>query len=219
MSRTRTVFITGGSGYLGRRLIPRLAEAGHEIRALTRQASAHKIPPGCQVVLGDALNKDSFAHHIKPAETFVQLVGVAHPSPAKVKEFRAIDLVSVHASIAAAAESGIEHFIYVSVAQPAPIMKEYQAVRTEGEATLRSSGMKATILRPWYILGPGHWWPCLLWPAYWICERWPSTREAARRLGLVTLRQMIEALVDAVDHPPDGIRIVEVPQIRRAVQL
>ena len=59
MSRTRTVFITGGSGYLGRRLIPRLAEAGYEIRALTRSASAHKIPAGCQAVLGDALRKVS----------------------------------------------------------------------------------------------------------------------------------------------------------------
>ena len=53
------------------------------------------MPSGCQVILGNALHKDSFAHHIKPADTFVQLVGVAHPGPAKAKEFRAIDLVSV----------------------------------------------------------------------------------------------------------------------------
>jgi hypothetical protein len=44
----------------------------------------------------------------------------------------------------------------------------------------------------------------------------PSKRETARRLGLVTLSQMVTALVRAVENPPPAgqIRIVEVPQIR-----
>src|SRR6185369_5337884 len=106
--------------------------------------------------------------------------------------------------------------IYVSVAHPAPVMQAYIAVRTEGEELIRSAGLSATILRPWYVLGPGHWWPILLQPAYWVMERMPGARESARRLGLVTLRQMIEALADAVDHPVDGVRVLEVPEIRRA---
>ena len=40
-------------------------------------------------------------------------------------------------------------------------------------------------------------------------------RASAQRLGLVTLSQMVTALVDAIEHPPDRERIVEVPQIRR----
>lgn len=43
-----------------------------------------------------------------------------------------------------------------------------------------------------------------------------STRQSARRLGLVTLAQMVNALVDAVENPPTGIRIVDVPAIRAA---
>jgi len=43
----------------------------------------------------------------------------------------------------------------------------------------------------------------------------PSKREAVQRLGLVTLKQMIGALVDAVESPIQGIKIVEVPEIRR----
>jgi uncharacterized protein YbjT (DUF2867 family) len=182
---------------------------------LVRKGSERKLPANCEAVVGDALNKATFAEKVKPADTFIQLVGVAHPSPAKAKEFRSIDLASAQASIAAAVENGIQHFVYVSVAQPAPMMKEYQAVRAEGEALLRESGMNATILRPWYILGPGHWWPGFLVPAYWICERLPATRDSAQRLGLVTLKQMIGALVEAAGNPPRGIRVIEVPEIRR----
>jgi uncharacterized protein YbjT (DUF2867 family) len=86
----------------------------------------------------------------------------------------------------------------------------------QGEALIRSAGLNATILRPWYVLGPGHWWPLALVPAYWLMERIPSTRETARRLGLVTIRQMVRALAGAVEHPPSGVRIVDVPGIRAA---
>lgn len=208
------IFLTGGTGYIGQRLIPLLAAKGHEIRALTRKESAHKLPSGCTPIFGNALDKSTFADQIQPADTFIQLVGVAHPSPSKGKEFRSIDLVSGRESVAAATTAGIKHFVYVSVAHPAPMMKDYIAVRAEVESLIRTSGMSATILRPWYVLGPGHRWPYFLIPAYWIAERIPATRASARRLGLVRLRQILNALVNAVDNPPQGIRVFEVPQIR-----
>lgn len=201
---------------MGSRLIPLLLARGHKIRALTRKGSETKLPSGCEIVFGNALEKESFATQISPSDTFIQLVGVAHPSPSKGEQFRAVDLVSARASIAAAAEAKIQHFIYVSVAHPAPMMKDYIAVRAEGESLLRATGMNATILRPWYVLGPGHRWPYTLLPAYWICELLPWTREGARRLGLVTLKQMLSALVRAVENPAAGTRIIEVPEIRNA---
>lgn len=201
---------------MGSRLIPLLLARGHKIRALTRKGSETKLPSGCEIVFGNALEKESFATQISPSDTFIQLVGVAHPSPSKGEQFRAVDLVSARASVAAAAEAKIQHFIYVSVAHPAPMMKDYIAVRAEGESLLRATGMNATILRPWYVLGPGHRWPYTLLPAYWICELLPWTREGARRLGLVTLKQMLSALVRAVENPAAGTRIIEVPEIRNA---
>jgi len=75
-----------------------------------------------------------------------------------------VDLASIKAAVAAAVRAGVHHFIYVSVAHPAPVMHAYIAAREGGEALVRSSGIRATILRPWYILGPGHRWPYLLLP-------------------------------------------------------
>jgi len=210
------VFVTGGTGYLGRGLIPLLLERGHTVRALTRSASQSKLPPGCAAVLGNALDAASFLDRVAPADTFVQLVGAAHPGPSKAEQFKSIDLVSIRASVAAAVSAGIHHFIYVSVAHPAPVMGRYIAVRCEGESLIRSSQLNATVLRPWYVLGPGHRWPGMLLPVYWMLAWLPQTRDTARRLGLVTLPQMLYALTRAVENPAQGMVVLEVPGIRSA---
>jgi uncharacterized protein YbjT (DUF2867 family) len=214
----RHVFLTGGTGYLGRALIPELLARRHRVRALVRPRSVAKLPPGCEVVVGDALDASTFEHRVEPGDVFVQLVGTPHPSPAKAQEFREVDLVAARESVRAAQGARAGHFVYVSVARPAPVMRAYQAVRAEAERCLLDSGLPATVLRPWYVLGPGHRWPYLLLPVYALLERLPATREGARRLGLVTLRQMVAALVAAVEATPAGVRLVEVPEIRAAAR-
>jgi len=214
----RVVFIAGGTGYIGVRVVARLLERGHRVRALVRAGSAAKVPPGCEIVAGDPFDQTTFRDAIAPATSFVQLVGVPHPSPSKAQQFREIDLRSAVASIAAARTAAIEHFVYVSVAQPAPMMKAYQSTRAEAERGLAASGLRHTIVRPWYVLGPGHRWPYALLPLYWLMERLPSTRDAAYRLGLVTLQQIVETLVHAVENPPARSRIVEVPEIRASAE-
>jgi len=64
-------------------LIPLLAAQGHEAVALVRPGSEHKLPAPCTPVLGDALGAASYEQHLAGCDKFIQLVGVAHPSPAK----------------------------------------------------------------------------------------------------------------------------------------
>jgi uncharacterized protein YbjT (DUF2867 family) len=215
LTERRLVFVTGGTGYLGRPLILELLRRGHRVRALVRPGSESRLPDGAEIVRGDALRAESFADAIAPAETIVHLVGTPRPSPAKVAEFLAVDLASIRATVAAAGR--IPHLVYLSVAQPAPVMRAYIAARREGEALVRSAGLPATILRPWYVLGPGHRWPIALLPIYAVMRWLPSTRQGAERLGLVTRGQMVAAMIQAVDHPPLGIRVIEVPEIRKAL--
>jgi len=213
-SRPRKIFVAGGTGYIGRRLIQALISRGHEIRALARPDSVSKLPPGCIPVIGNALESISYMDQVRPADTFVHLVGVSNPSPLKAELFRTVDLASVQGSLPSARSAAIGHFVYVSVAQPAPIMKAYIKTRNECEALIRGSGLNATILRPWYVLGPGHRWAYALVPVYWLFERLPATRDTAQRLGLVRLPEMIRALIWAIENPVQGIRIIEVKQIR-----
>jgi len=94
-------------------------------------------------------------------------------------------------------------------------MRAYQAVRAACEETIRAAQLKANILRPWYVLGPGHRWPYALIPFYKLGEWIPATRDGAKRLGLVTLAQMTAALAWSVEDPADDVRIIDVPTIRR----
>jgi hypothetical protein len=50
---------------------------------------------------------------------------------------------------------------------------------------------------------------------YWLFQLLPATRKSAQRLGLVTIHQMINALVWSIEHPATETRIIDVPQIRR----
>lgn len=208
------VFITGGTGYVGRPLIEALLAKGCEVHALVRRGSEARLPAGARPVTGDALDAGTFAERIPRGAAIVHLVGTPHPSPAKAAEFQRVDLASIRATTSAATAAHASHIVYVSVAHPAPMMKAYIAVRVEGEALVRATGIPATILRPWYVLGPGHRWPYALIPFYALFRALPATREGARRLGLVTRGDMVAALARAVLSPPAGaVRIVEVPEI------
>ncbi len=164
------VFVTGGTGYIGRPLIESLIAQGYAVDALVRAGSQARLPAAAHPVIGDALDAGTFATAIPRGATVVHLVGTPHPGPGKAAEF------------------------------------------------VRATGLPATLLRPWYVLGPGHYWPYVLIPVYAMLRLLPATRANARRLGLVTRQAMVAALVNAIAAPPtDGVRIVEVPEIGNAI--
>jgi uncharacterized protein YbjT (DUF2867 family) len=209
------IFITGGTGYIGSRIIPILLKNGFNVFALVRKQSLNRLPEGCKAVEGNALDEKTFQEYVEGCDTFIQLVGVSHPSPAKKEEFKKIDLASVTASVNAAKYAGVKHFIYLSVAQPAPMMEEYIEVRKRGEQLLTESKIPSSVIRPWYITGPGHYWPVVLTPIYKILELIPATREQSVNLGLVKLEEMLNTIIYAVKNPPsEGLKIYRTPDIR-----
>jgi uncharacterized protein YbjT (DUF2867 family) len=215
---TKTIFITGSTGYIGTRLIRQLVARGHRVIALARKGSEHKVPEGAIVLTGDPFDTNSFRHRIPAESIWVQLLGVPHPSPSKAKQFRDIDLRSVKATADAAAYAKASHFIYVSVAMaPSRLMQAYQEVRQEGEKYCLDKKLNCTFIRPWYVLGPGHWWPLLLLPLYGLAEIIPSWRLKTRSMALVTIQQMLRTLINAIEGPSRQLRIVEVSDIRQTV--
>ena len=209
------VFVAGGTGYLGRAAAGPLLARGHRVTMLVRPGSERRVPPGVETVAGNALEPAAYTHN--PDDTLVLLVGTQHPAPWKGAQFEAADFAAGRAAATALQSRPARHVVYLSVAHPAPSMHAYWRVRERVEGLLAATGVPATFLRPWYVLGPGHRWAAALKPLYWLAERVPACRDTARRLGLVTLPQMVAALVAAVeDPPPSGTRVVEVPQIRAA---
>ena len=83
----------------------------------------------------------------------------------------------------------------------------------KGEELIRQSGLNATFIGPWYVLGPGHYWPYVFVPFYKLFEMIHSTRESTKRLGLVKIDQMVNCITYSVKNPPNGIKIFNVMDI------
>ncbi len=218
MSTKHPIFITGGTGYMGRRIIKILLDEGYEVTALVRHQSVEKLPKGCKALIADAFDHNTYKDAIPSASIFIHLLGVSHPSPKKAAQFYSIDLASVKESVNASIKTGVHHFIYISVAQtPTKIMAAYQDARAQGEKAISESGLKATFIRPWYVTGPGHYWPLFFLPVYKLLEMIPSTSAKAKQLGLVSLKQMLATLKNAVINEPNpGINIIEISDIKKA---
>ena len=213
----KTVFITGATGYIGQRLTKQLLQRGHKVIALVRKGSEQKLSNNVQPVIADPFNSNSFDSFIPEGAVFVQLLGISRPSPTKARLFEEIDLKSVIASVDAAAKAGVSHFIYVSVSMiPSRLMASYQQVRKSGEMYCKAKSLKCTFIRPWYVVGPGHYWPVVLLPFYGVAEIIPSWRRKARGMALVTMSQMLRALINAVEADPQPLRIVDIKNIRHA---
>src|SRR5260221_647687 len=131
MVDSRNVLITGATGYMGTRLAARLVARGHHLSGIVRETSRGKLPPGCEAIIANVLDAQTWKQHLGPDHTVVHLVGTPHPSPAKAREFVEIDLRSVKEAVAAARFAGVLHFVYVSVAHPAPAMQAHTEVRSQ----------------------------------------------------------------------------------------
>lgn len=212
----KPVFVAGGTGYIGKRLIKILLNGGYEVTALAREQSVKKLPHECKVVVGSPFDASSYANSIPPESVFVHLVGVAHPGPKKKEQFYSVDLASLKVSVEAATQAKTTHFVYMSVAQTTTkVMRDYQEARRLGEEAVLASGLISTFIRPWYVVGPGHYWPMLFQPAFKLLEIIPKTSVKAKALALVTLKQMLRTLnVVVINSPKEINNIVEIPDIK-----
>lgn len=81
------IFVTGGSGYIGRAVIPMLINHGHKVCTLVRYQSLSKVSPDCEVILGNVLDNKTYENKIFQSDTLIHLVGVSHPNPFKKELF------------------------------------------------------------------------------------------------------------------------------------
>lgn len=184
---------------MGRRLIGLLQHRGYVVKALVQASSVRKLPAGCQPVVANPFDATTFADAVDRGSIFIHLSDV-HAGWKSRNALGSAGLLSVQASVMAAKEALVSHFIYVNGA--------------EGERCIRESGLRASFVRSWYVRGPGHYWPLLLQPLFGFIKRFRSTVKDARSLRPVTLNQMLHALVWLTDHGcGERMRIMEAGDI------
>ena len=138
-----SVLVTGGTGTLGRRVVPRLQDAGCAVRVLSR--TAHESEGGVEYVRGDLATGDGVAAAVKGIDVVVHAAGTAKGDEVKTRNL-----------IEAASKAGVKHLVYISVvgAERLPVtsrmdraMFGYYAAKRASEQLIEASGIPYSILR------------------------------------------------------------------------
>lgn len=164
MSETdRIIAIAGGSGFIGRAIVRRLAAIpGLTVRVLTRDPEKARVRLAVEgkvdFVAADVNDPVRLASAIAGADTIVNAVqfdGYPIEQPSRGLTFNRVDYGGTVALIAAAKAAGVPNFIYISGAA-ADERSPNPAFRAKGRAerALRDSGLAFTILRPSLVYGP-----------------------------------------------------------------
>lgn len=142
------ILVAGGTGTLGCAVVTALLDRGAPVRVLTRNARrAALFAGGATICVGDVRDAADVSRAVAGCSTVVSAVqGFAGTDPAGPS---AVDHQGNAALIRAAATSGVDHFVLVSVhgAAPQHPMKLHRC-KFRAEQELRASGLSATIVRP-----------------------------------------------------------------------
>ncbi len=152
------VLVTGATGYIGGRLVPRLLQAGYQVRCLTR--SGRKLAsrpwaadPRVAIVEGDVADEDATARACTACRAAYYLV---HSMMAAGAEYAQRDRLLAERFGRVAAAAGVGRIIYLGgLGETGPGLSEHLASRREVETALRAGGVPVTVLRAAMIIGAG----------------------------------------------------------------
>jgi uncharacterized protein YbjT (DUF2867 family) len=147
--------VTGATGYIGGRLVPRLLEAGHDVRAAARTPSKLSAVPwrdDVEVVRADLGDPDSLTTAFDEADVVYYLVH----SMGSAKDFGAEEERAANNVVAAAKKAGVRRLIYLSGLHPSGAdLSPHLRSRTKVGEILLASGIETVVLQAGVIIGSG----------------------------------------------------------------
>lgn len=206
----RLILVTGVTGYIGGRLVPRLLETGYRVRVLVRDPARLQGRPWLarvDVHQGDVLDPETLAPAMRGVSAAYYLIHSMRGN----SDFHQRDLIAARNFGNAAREHGVEHIIYLGgLGDPATDLSHHLQSRQQTGAALREAGVPVTEFRAGIIVGSGsisfemiryltERIPIM------ICPRWVFTRTQP-----ISIRDTLDYLV-ATLHTPDSIgKVIEI---------
>ena len=199
-----TVLVTGATGFVGRRLVPALLDAGHDVRAMTRRPESYDGPG--EAVGGDVTDAGSLGPALDGADVAIYLVHSLDDP-----DFERKDADAARAFSAAAAAAGVRQIVYLGgLGDDDRHLSAHLRSRREVEGLLGQDGVPVTVLRAAIVVGHGG----ISWeitrqlvknlPAM-VVPRWVSTRTQP-----IALDDVVRYLAGVVDHPDAIGRVLEI---------
>jgi len=204
------ILVSGATGYVGGRLVPRLLAAGHRVRVMVRdprRLEGRDWAAHVDIVSGDVLRPDSLAGALTGVDAAYYLIH----SMARGAGYRDRDIAAARAFGAAAAGAGVRRLVYLGgLGDPAADLSQHLRSRQETGEALREAGVPVTEFRAAVVVGSGsisfemiryltERLPVM------ICPQWVYTR-----VQPIAVDDLLRYLVAALDVPESAGRIVEI---------
>jgi uncharacterized protein YbjT (DUF2867 family) len=204
------ILVSGATGYVGSRLVPRLAASGHEVVCMVRDAA--RAPRGmaesARLVVADALQPESLTAAMRGIDVAYYLI---HSMSAPGGDFQQRDLNAAHNFALAARQAGVSRIIYLGgLASESPEMSQHLKSRHETGEVLRNFGPPVTEFRAGIIVGNGSVSFELIrylterLPIM-ICPRWVITRTQP-----IAIDDVLDYLLAALESSESAGQVIEI---------
>jgi uncharacterized protein YbjT (DUF2867 family) len=204
------VLVTGATGYIGGRLVPRLIEAGYRVRVLARDPSrlvGRSWFDRVEIVPGDVLKPETLVEAVTGVQVAYYLIHSMNGSD----NFHQRDLTAARNFGNAARNAGVERIIYLGGLgdSESDLSKHLRSRQQTGEA-LRESGVPVTEFRAAVIVGSGS---VSFEMIRYLTERVPimiTPQWVYTKIQPIAIRNVLEYMVAALETPESAGRIIEI---------
>ncbi len=207
------VFVTGATGYIGGRLVPRLLEAGYRVRCYARDAEKLRVRPWGQnarveIVEGDASDATTLAHAMTGCGAAFYLI---HSMMAVGGDYAGRDRTLALVFSGAAATAGIDRIIYLGgLGETGDGLSEHLRSRREVEEALARGPVPVTVLRAAMIIGSGS---ASFETLRYLVERLPvmvTPRWVSTECQPIAIPNVIHYLIACVENPSTTGRTLDI---------
>lgn len=226
------IFVTGGTGFVGRAVVRALVAQGFLVRCLVRPGSEAALRgfESIDRVPGDLMQPEGLAQAAEGCAALVHLVGIIREQRARGVTFDRLHRQGTENALRIAREAAIPRYLHMSALGTRPnAQSAYHRTKWRAEEAVRSSGLEWTIFRPSIIFGPGDHFVSVLASMVRRLPAVPVLGDGQYRLQPIAVEQVAEGFARALRIPaslgqvyeaggPEPYRFVDIlDQIGRAL--
>jgi len=197
------IVMLGGTGFVGRHLVARLANGGHQVTVLSRNREMKRdlrVLAGVRVRTTDVYDRAELAAAFVGADAVVNLVGILNERGfGGGKGFRKAHVELTATVIAACGDAGVSRLVQMSALRAGEGDSHYLITRGEAEARVKASSLRWSIIRPSVVFGPGDGLFCRFAGLLNVLPVLPLARANAR-FAPVYVGDVAEAIARILTH-------------------